>query len=130
MLEVRSGTSHRLLSLYVPVAAFFGRLRYAVPACAPCASRFWRQYWGRTIASWVLVAVAVAVVYPFVASLSWGLRRTAGAAMCIVALSPYILFEVMWPRFFEVHVQSESVEFMFASGDYADAFARANDDAA
>lgn len=118
------------LSLFVPGFWIFTKSRvYEAPACAGCKGRFVRQRWLRIVLTWVLVLVAVGLVYPYVSHFAFVPRRLAAAALALVVLAPWIVFEVFFPRYLDITVHADRVELDFASRPVAVAFREANEGA-
>ena len=54
----------------------------------------------------------------------WYLRPNS---LVLAALSPWILFEVFFPRRFDVTARGEWIDYEFSSAEYADEFAALNE---
>ena len=50
------------------------------------------------------------------------LAVTFGLALALLAISPYVLAEVVWPRTFETTARKDSIDYEFASAEYAAEF--------
>ena len=53
-------------------------------------------------------------------------RKFKLAGLIMAALSPWTLFEVFWPRRFDVTARGKWIDYEFVSAEYATEFARRN----
>lgn len=53
-------------------------------------------------------------------------RKLAVAGLVLMALAPYVLAEVFWPRLFDTTVRGDKVDYEFASAEYAAEFEALN----
>jgi len=73
---------------------------------------------------------ALLLIWPYVSdSVPRSVRKWVGVGIAIVCVLPQIIFEVLFPKPFDISAYSDSVDYEFASIDYAIAFAQSNSDA-
>jgi hypothetical protein len=100
------------------------------PACTGCA---WKLHWLRFISLFVSILIVVAAfwfVWPNLKdSVPAGLRKWAMLGLGLASLLPQVIFEIYFVRPFDVTAYSDSVDYEFASKDYAVDFATLNLDA-
>src|SRR6185436_11168103 len=53
-------------------------------------------------------------------------RKIAGGALVLLALSPVVLAEVFWPRIFDTTASGDTIDYEFASAEYAEEFCALN----
>jgi len=97
------------------------------PICCGCKTRFKLQRWGRELLSFVLILVAVWLVMPYFSEWSTLAKKLAVGGLVILAISPLILFELVWPRIFDITAKRGKVDYEFADVVYAMEFHRLNE---
>ena len=110
---------------------WFGRpFSVKAPACPSCA---WKLHGMRFLSLLVTMGIAVVVawfIWPhFKESVPSGLQRWAKLGLALACLMPLLLFEVYFPKPFDVTAYAESVDYEFKSIDYAFDFVTHNRDA-
>lgn len=111
---------------FVPILMLFGWSRVEIPICKRCKFRFRLQRWGRELTGWLLMLVACSFIWPYFRTWPSLTRKIVVAALVIVVVSPHFLIEVFWPRIFDTTADSDSIDYEFASEEYADEFAVLN----
>ncbi len=117
--KITQSSQNWLLSYFVPLFYFLGWSRVEFPICAACTSRFFIQRWGRSLAYWVVIIAIVATLWPYFDDWGRQARRLAIFASGIALLMPLVIFEVIWPPYFDTTVGNNSVDYEFASEEYA-----------
>lgn len=108
---------------------YFGaRHRVDVPCCSPCRTRLKRQRFMRGLWFFVALLLAVSIVVPLYSDLPSGTRRLVGIATVIAVLSPIFVYEVVFPRPFDISVHRDSVNHEFADAEYAAWFLALNEE--
>lgn len=107
---------------------FWGRpFVVKAPACRGCA---WWLHFLRFMSLVVTIGIAVAVVlwvWPhFKNFVAPGLQQWALMGLILVCALPYFIFQIYFAQPFDVTAFSDSVDYEFASGDYAIEFAMLN----
>lgn len=76
-----------------------------------------------------MIALVVLAVFVFMPMLGRDtpFRKFKLAGLILAALSPWILFEVFFPRRFDVTARGEWIDYEFASAEYAEEFAALNE---
>jgi hypothetical protein len=128
-VKVPARESQPLLSFFVPILILFGWRSWSVPACSDCRKRFYLQRWGRDALCWALIVGAVFLIAPHFGRIGEPIRRIVVGALVLVALLPFWLFEVFWPRCFEITARYDSVEYRFTHEGTAQAFLGLNREA-
>jgi len=85
------------------------------------------QRWSREIISWTAVVIAVFVLLPYF--LHWPRigQLLAVGLLVLIVLSPYIFFEMYWPRIFDASTSEDGIDYEFASVEYANEFQQLNE---
>ncbi|MCA8969702.1 MAG: hypothetical protein KDC95_07960 [Planctomycetes bacterium] len=73
-----------------------------------------------------LVAIAIGYFWNDFRDYSRAQRKFAILGVVLAFLAPWIVFEVFWPRYFDITASKDTIDYEFASPDYANAFAVAN----
>jgi hypothetical protein len=88
----------------------------------------------RVVSLIVMLALSFAAfffIWPFVKdSVPPGIRRWVGVGIALVCVLPQVIFEVLYPKPFDITAYADSVDYEFASVEYAIEFAAENRDAA
>lgn len=107
-----------ILSFLAPILMLFGWRRVSAPVLKKYRAPFYLQTFGRDFIMIALVFVALFVFIPmFGRQTSFRKFKLLGLVLAVV--SPWIMFEVFWPRRFEVTSRGEWVDYEFASAAYA-----------
>jgi hypothetical protein len=101
--------------------------RLSIPICRSCKPKFFWQRLGRLIGGLAVCGVAAMIIYPLVLEWSRLGRKLATAAAILVALIPYAIFLASRPLSFDLTVDSDKVDYEFASADYAEDFVALNE---
>jgi len=104
----------------------FGFSKVEIPICEECKTKFRIQRWGRELASWILVIIAIWIVSPHFSTWPSLTRKIVVGSIAILSLLPSILIEVLWPRIFTTTAQNNKVEYEFADEEYAREFYNLN----
>lgn len=120
--KITQNSHHWLASFFLSLLHLFGWSRTEIPICRACKTRFYFQRWGRTAICWVIVIGVVAVAWPYFNA--WGrlTKKVAIAGVGILAIAPYIAFEIFWPRLFDTTAEGDKLTYEFASDEYAKLF--------
>jgi len=97
------------------------------PICCGCKKKFKLQRWGRELVSLVLILLAVWLVMPYFSEWSKLSKKLAVGGLVVLAISPLIVFEVMWPRIFDITAKRGKVDYEFADVTYAMEFHSLNE---
>jgi hypothetical protein len=112
------------LSFLAPILLLFGWRRVRAPIHRRHKLKFYLQNYGRDIVMFVLVCVLMWKIMPSFSKGSF--RKFKVAGMVLAALSPWIFFEVFFPRRFNVTAGATWIEYEFASHEYAAEFHELN----
>ena len=123
---VIANSQNALFSFLAPILLLFGWRRVRAPIARRYRARFYLQSFGRDLLMIAFVIVAVFVVMPMVGG-GTAFRKVKVAGLVLAALSPWILFEVFFPRRFDVTARGEWIDYEFSSAEYADEFAALNE---
>jgi len=96
------------------------------PACEPCVDRMVRRRILSITVSLALGITGVFLVMTLLDEVDRAYRKLVGIGGAILALSPWILIEVLWPPAFDTTVFKDSVDYEFADEDYAEEFEALN----
>jgi hypothetical protein len=123
---VIANSQNAFLSFLAPVLLLFGWRRVRAPVSRRHRARFYFQSFGRDI---LMISLAILAVFVFMPMLGKGtpLRKFKLAGLVLAALSPWILFEVFFPRRFDVTARGEWIDYQFSSAEYAAEFAALNE---
>ena len=124
--KITQNSTNAWLGYIFPFLFLFGWSRVEIPICRSCKPRFYAQRWSRVILCWLLVAVAYFYGMPLLSDWSRLGQKAAILGVVAVAMLPYILFEIFWPRYFDTTASGDDVTYMFASDIYACEFAVLN----
>lgn len=122
---VIANSQSAFLSFLAPILLLFGWRRVRAPIARRYRVPFYLQSFGRDILMIALVVLAVFVFMPMLGRRT-PFRKFKLAGLVIGALSPWILFEVFFPRRFDVTARGEWIDYEFASAEYAEEFAVLN----
>jgi hypothetical protein len=125
-VRIARNSQNPILIFFLPIFWLFGWSKVTVPICRKCKPRFRLQRWGRELILWTLVTVAVFLIMPHFKAWSRLTRKVVVGVLGVVALSPYLLAEVFWPRIFDTTARKRWVDYEFASADYAREFQALN----
>lgn len=104
--------------------------KVTAPACHSCS---WRLHAARLLSLLVTVALVLAAFYfvwPYFAdAVPRRLRKWAMIGLALVCLSPQCIYEVLYPKPFDITAFADSVDYEFANEDLAVEFAALNCDA-
>src|ERR1051325_11108941 len=126
-IKVAQNHHHPFLRFFVPLLEFFGWSRVAIPVCRACKLRYRAQRWGRTLFSFALILVACFFIWPLFKNWASFPRKIVAGALVLLAISPYVLLEVLWPPYFDTTARKDSVDYEFASPEYAAEFHALNE---
>lgn len=100
------------------------------PACNHCG---WRLHAGRFLSLAITIAIAAAAIWfiwpLFADAVPRSLRKFAMMGLALVCILPQIIYEVAYPKPFDITAYSDSVDYEFADEEYAIEFAALNHDA-
>ena len=119
MGKITTNSQNSLAVFFLPLLYLFGWSRVEFPLCRECKPRFYMQRWGRTVVCWSIIIVAIFAFMPYFETSSRLARRLAVGGIAMLALAPYILFELFVPRSFEVTSSGATRTYEFASQEYA-----------
>lgn len=124
--KIVSRSQNSLASFFLPVLFLFGWSRIEIPVCQSCKFRFYSQRWYREALCWIFVITAVWLIMPHFQNLSRLYRRIVVGVLVVVAISPYLILEVIWPRILDTMAGESEICYEFASEDYAAEFRNLN----
>lgn len=115
---------------WVTVLTLLSGNRFSVlfPACNLCAPKLRREKRMRWLLTWSVAIVGVAVGFWLLDAVDAWWRRWAIAGVAMVCCSPLFLWQVFRPAAIDLTVFPRTVDYEFASSEYADEFARLNSD--
>lgn len=97
-----------------------------VPCCSDCRPRLRREKRIRDWSTMVAIIALCAVLIPRLDGIDRPLRKFAVLGAIFAALTPQMIFEVLHPPPFGLHVRRKTVDYEFASEDFADSFLELN----
>jgi hypothetical protein len=125
-IRIAQNSSNWLLSFFIPLLVFFGWSRVELPICRSCKPRFRLQRWGRELALWGVIIIAAWLIMPYFSDWSRLTKKIAVGVLVLLAMSPSIIAEVLWPRIFDTTAQAGKVDYEFVDADYAAEFNELN----
>lgn len=125
-MKVAHNSQNPFLVFLIPLLWMFGWSRVEIPICGKCKSRYRLQRWGRATACFGLIIIACWFILPHLKALSPTLKKFVGAALVLLAISPFVLLEVLWPPYFDTTAKSDTVDYEFSDAEYADEFRELN----
>ncbi len=118
-------SQNSLLHFLSPFLILFGWRKVRAPIFSRNHAKFYLQAYGRNLITLAVVIVALVYIIPmFEPGSPW--RKLKILGLCLVALLPWILFQVLYPPRFDVTVYDDVVDYEFASAIYAAEFAEIN----
>jgi hypothetical protein len=115
-----------MLGFAIPILHLFNWSRIEFPLCRRCKKRFFIQRWGRTLFLWAAMIVALIFLAPRFNQFAPSIRRYLIVGSALLALIPYMAFEVFVPRAFSVFAGQGRTSYDFASRTVAMQFYLAN----
>ena len=128
-IKVARNSLNVFLVFLLPLLYLFGWSRVEVPICGGCKRRFRFQRWGREFIMLGLMFVAVWLIMPHFSDWSEFTKKVVVGCLVLVAVIPWVVFEVFWPRVFDVTAKRDVVDYEFADFDYACEFHELNEGA-
>ncbi len=125
-LRIAHNSQNPIVAFFVPLLTLFGWSRVEVPICRSCKLRFRFQRWGREIVCWTLIIVLIWWLMPHFKDWSGLTRNLVVGALALAALAAFVLAETIWPRIFDTTAHGQSVDYEFASAEYAAEFEALN----
>ena len=125
-VRIAHTSQNPLLMYFVPILLLFGWSHVEVPICRTCKTRYRLQRWGRDLFLLALAAVAIWFIAPHFRGWHVLTRKLAIGALAMCAISPYILFEVLWPRSLNTTASKHTIDYDFSSSEYAARFRELN----
>jgi len=126
-VKISHNSQNPILVFFLPILWIFGWSRVEVPICRKCKPRYRLQRWVREFVCWIVIFVAISLIFPHFKTWPPLTRRIAVGVLVLLTISPYLLVEVFWPRIFDTTARKESVDYEFASVKYAAEFAALNE---
>lgn len=100
------------------------------PACTKCSWRIRAQRVGGLLLTLVIASVFMIFLWPQVDDfVARSLRKWVALGLIIVCLSPYLLWEIIYPPAIDITAFKDSVDYEFRDADFAYEFAELNSDA-
>jgi hypothetical protein len=121
-IRIAHNAQNPILAFFLPILLLFGWSRVEIPICRACKPRFRFQRWGRELLFVGLALVATWFLMPYLSTWPRLTRKIVGVALVLLALSPYLLSEIIWPRIFDTTARADSVDYEFAYPEYAAEF--------
>ncbi|MCE9561291.1 MAG: hypothetical protein K8U57_04485 [Planctomycetes bacterium] len=106
--------------------AFGRRHTVEVPACKPCRGQMGRQRWLQLSVNVVVIAVGVVLAGSLLEWYQGPFKRWLTLGVVLVCLLPVFLWEIFFPRPFDMTAFSDEVDYEFRDADYAAEFATLN----
>jgi hypothetical protein len=113
------------LALWVHGPRFF----VDAPACEWCRRGLRRQLWVRWIISLGFALFGVAVAMWILRSPRGPLRRWLAVGIALACMSPWFLWEILFPPPLDITAYSDTVDYEFRDAQYAADFTELNKDA-
>jgi len=120
--KIAVDTQNGLLSFFVPIMSLFEWKKIEFPVCEDCSGKFFRQRWFRTLVCWTIIGIVVFVTLPYFQGLNRSITKLAILAIALAAIIPHMIFEVFFPRWFDVTASKQTTQYEFKSEDYATDF--------
>lgn len=122
---------HRIGFLWVilvPMLWLFSWKRTSIPICRGCKSKFYGQRIGRFLITITIAAVIFVLIHPYLSDIKPPFGKLIAAAIMLVGLSPYLIYLVVKPPYFDLGASGDVIEYEFASAKYAARFQKLNSD--
>ena len=100
-----------IVSFFVPLMSLLGRKKIEFPICPECKPRFFRQRWIRSLICWSIIIVVVFVALPYFQGWNRSVTKLAVLGIGIAAVVPQLIFEVFFPRWFDITASKETVDY-------------------
>lgn len=126
--KIAHHSRNSLLAFLLPILMLFGWSTLEIPICKKCKPKYRFQRWGRDIAFLVFASLAIWWLYPMFDDMTGLARKAAIGGLALLVLTPYIMWEVFWPRIFDTTAKLSSTTYEFFSVDYASEFLSLNED--
>lgn len=109
----------------------FGRgFKVDVPACAGCAWRIRLYRMGGLAIAMGITLIFLFFIWPqFREVFGRGYRNYVAMGMILICLTPYFVWEIVFPPAIDITAYSKNVDYEFRDEDYAYEFAELNEDA-
>ena len=124
--RISQNSVNPLFMFLLPIVLLFGWSKVSFPLCRNCRKKFFAQRWGRFAVYMILIATGLAILNPYISELTWLSRRFSLLVLLGLTLLPLIILEMIWPKIFSTTATRKTVEYQFASCDYALKFSRLN----
>ena len=100
---------------------WFGkRFSVRVPACKSCAIKLQIRRWGALLAFILIATIILFIIGPLVTPhVPASMRKWALMISLLVCLSPFFLWETLFPPAFELTAYSDTVDYEFRNETYA-----------
>jgi hypothetical protein len=105
---------------------FGRRFTVDVPACEPCCGQMRRQRWLQLAVNAVVIAAGVVLAGSLLQWYQGPFKRWLMLGVVLVCLLPVFLWEMFFPRPFDMTAFSDTVDYEFRDPDYAAEFAALN----
>lgn len=113
----------------------FGKRPYVeAPACGHCVRTLRRSRLIRALCSWIVILpITLVILYVVDKRLGWfsgplrPFRKWIAAGVILVALVPYVAWELFHPPCIDATARGKKIDYEFADPDYAERFAELND---
>jgi len=115
--KICQNSSDALASFVMPIVALFGWSRVEFPICSGCKTRFYFQRWGRMTICFSIVAATIVLAYPYFEDWDSFTRKLVVAGIAMLALIPYIIFEIFVPPSFTTTARKTTTVYEFSSYD-------------
>jgi hypothetical protein len=122
---VIANSQNPILSFFAPILLLFGWKSVRAPIKKKYKIRYYFTSYGRDI---IMILLAFLFVFAVMPSFdrSDSFRKIKGAGIVLLMLSPWIAFEVLFPRRFDITVTKDSISYEFTDEIFADEFAEIN----
>ncbi len=118
-IKIAHHTTNAFLTFFAPFMMFFGWKSTSIPICQQCKWRFRFQRWGRTLVMLGLISIFMYFFMPMFKEWNGTTKKIVVAAMIIVCLIPYFLFEYFCPRYIDTTADKNTVTYDFKDQLYA-----------
>jgi len=105
---------------------FWDKYKVKVPVCVACQPTFTKQRWIRRVVLLGVLGVGLGGAFYLAGGYEGPFRKYLLMAVAMVIVSPYLVWETIWPPFISVTLHTDEVEYEFKSPEYALEFASLN----
>jgi len=122
---VIANSQNPILSFFAPILLLFGWKSVRAPIKKKYKIRYYFTSYGRDV---IMILLAFLFVFAVMPSFERGdsFRKIKSAGIVLLMLSPWIAFEVIFPRRFDITVTKDAISYEFTDEILAEEFAEMN----